>query len=63
MHLDEETRFDAETVRGVLQHCVQEDEAITRGEKVRGVRACVRACLRGRRRRERCYYDACGIDW
>ena len=36
VHLDEETRFDAETVRGVLQHCVDEDEAIARGEKVYG---------------------------
>lgn len=36
VHLDEETRFDAETVRGVLQHCVGEDEAIQRGEKAYG---------------------------
>jgi hypothetical protein len=31
-----ETRFDAETVRGVLAHCVGEDEAISRGEKTYG---------------------------
>jgi egghead protein (zeste-white 4 protein) len=31
-----ETRFDAETVRGVLAHCVAEDEAIARGAKIYG---------------------------
>jgi hypothetical protein len=36
VHLDEETRFDAETVRGILAHCVAEDEAIERGQKKLG---------------------------
>lgn len=33
VHLDEETRFDADTLRGILHHCIQEDEAIAKGKK------------------------------
>lgn len=33
VHLDEETRFDSETVRGVLAHCLQQDREIADGIK------------------------------
>ena len=36
VHLDEETRFDAETVRHILHHCVTESDAIQRDEKKYG---------------------------
>jgi hypothetical protein len=36
VHLDEETRFDAETVRGVLAHCIEQDAEIAAGKKTFG---------------------------